>query len=127
MSPESQPLRADPWGGGGLFTRLLVIQVVIALVLGGLAILLSVFRPGPDPGRTIILTLIGVVSWIVVVTWLVRRLSKSVGHLESAAQRVAGGDYGPIQRVPMPTGDLERLQDAFVQMIERLDSARSDL
>lgn len=114
------------WFGGGLFTRLLVMQVIVAVGLGAVAMLLGRMS-GNSPARTMMLTGVGVVSWILVVTWLMRRLSHSVTHLESAAQRVATGDYTPIARVKMPTPDLDRLQDAFVLMIQRLTETRSAL
>src|SRR5947208_14917509 len=114
--------------GGGLFMRLLIVRVIVAIAMGCIAIVMSVTGPtGPNPGRTAVLTAIGVISWIVAVSWLVKRLSDSVEHLESAAQRVAAGDYSPIQRIPMPTPELEQLQTAFVSMIGKLDAARSAL
>jgi C4-dicarboxylate-specific signal transduction histidine kinase len=124
------PVRAHGaklWGGGGLFTRLLVLQVLVALALGATAIAWNSYAPGVAPLRTLTLVGIGVGTWIIAVVWLVRRLSLSVTHLESAAQRVAMGDYTPIEHISMPTPDLERLQDAFALMIQRLDSARQAL
>lgn len=127
MTQSAPEYRSGLWGGGGLFTRLLAFQIFVALACGGAALVLSRMAPGPAPVRTITLTMIGVTSWIVAVLWLVRRLSSSVTHLESAAQRVATGDYSPIDRRQMPTPDLERLQDAFILMIEKLDAARAAL
>jgi two-component system NtrC family sensor kinase len=127
MTQSTLARRSGVLGGGGLFTRLLIIQVVVALGLGATALVLSIVSPGPSAGRTIALTMFGVVSWVAAVLWLVRRLSSSVTHLESAAQRVATGDYSPIERRAMPTPDLERLQEAFILMIEKLDAARAAL
>jgi C4-dicarboxylate-specific signal transduction histidine kinase len=113
--------------GGGLFTRLLIVQVVIALSLGAIAMVLGLSDARAPVGRTVVLTLAGVVSWVLVVSWLVRRLSDSVTHLETAADHVASGDYTPLARITMPTPDLDRLQSAFASMIERLHESRRAL
>ena len=55
------------------------------------------------------------------------RLTKSVGHLEAAAQRIASGDFSPIEPKPMPTREFAQLQLAFDQMLRRFNETRTAL
>jgi C4-dicarboxylate-specific signal transduction histidine kinase len=56
---------------------------------------------------------------------LVRRFVRAFGHLEQAADRVASGDLAPPARHAMPARELERVQDAFGEMVLELHSAQS--
>ena len=113
------------WHGQRLVSVVLILPALIALVLTAVDYALG---PSSWPlGRTVALIAVGLVAWAAVVGWLFRQLSGSVTHLESAAQRVASGDYGPLRRRPMLTPYLARLQDAFELMVLRLQEARSAL
>jgi signal transduction histidine kinase len=70
---------------------------------------------------------LGLSGWLVVVLVFSRRLTRSVAHLEGAAQRIASGDFGPIAPQPMPTREFEQLQFAFGQMLTRFNETRSAL
>jgi C4-dicarboxylate-specific signal transduction histidine kinase len=77
-------------------------------------------RTGP-----VFLLVLGV--WVVVAFVLSRRLTRSVTHLDAAAQRIASGDFSPIERRPMPTREFEDLQDAFGSMLQRFNETRTAL
>ncbi|HVB37542.1 MAG TPA: ATP-binding protein, partial [Vicinamibacterales bacterium] len=54
-----------------------------------------------------------------------RRWLRAVSHLERAAGRVKDGDLTIPDRQPMPTSELEDLQDAFTSMVAGLRQARA--
>jgi signal transduction histidine kinase len=66
-------------------------------------------------------------AWMVIAFVFSRRLTRSVGYLESAAQRIAAGDFGPIEPRPMPTREFAELQNAFDQMLLRFNDTRRAL
>ena len=68
---------------------------------------------------------LGVTGWLVVIFVFSRRLTRSVAHLEGAAQRIASGDFSPIESQPMPTREFEQLQLAFSQMLARFNETRA--
>jgi signal transduction histidine kinase len=70
---------------------------------------------------------LGLSGWLVVVLVFSRRLTRSVAHLEGAAQRIASGDFSPIEPQPMPTREFEQLQLAFGQMLARFNETRAAL
>ncbi len=80
-----------------------------------------------DRLATLALITIGIATWLASIAWLLRRLSRSLRSLEGVTDRVAGGDYGSIERVAMPTGQLERLQDRCGEMVQSLREAREAL
>jgi two-component system NtrC family sensor kinase len=55
----------------------------------------------------------------------VRRYLRAFGHLEHAAERVAGGDLTPPRRAPMPSRELDRLQQSFSDMVKKLGLAQA--
>ncbi len=63
-------------------------------------------------------------GWMVIAFVFSRRLTRSVAHLESAAQRIAAGDFSPIPPRPMPTREFAELQKAFDQMLLRFNETR---
>lgn len=66
-------------------------------------------------------------GWVLVAFAFSRRLIKSVGHLEVAAQRIASGDFKPIEPRPMPVREFAELQKAFDQMLRRFNQTRAAL
>jgi signal transduction histidine kinase len=56
-----------------------------------------------------------------------RRLTGSVAHLDAAAQRIASGDFSPLERRPMPTREFAELQEAFHSMLQRFNETRAAL
>jgi C4-dicarboxylate-specific signal transduction histidine kinase len=66
-------------------------------------------------------------GWLVVAIVVSRRLSTSLSHLETAAQRIGAGDFSPIAPRPMATREFAGLQSAFDQMLRRFNETRSAL
>ncbi|MGH9253644.1 MAG: sensor histidine kinase [Vicinamibacterales bacterium] len=63
-------------------------------------------------------------GWLLAALVVSRRLTTSVAHLEAAAQRIAAGDFSPIEQKPMPTREFAGLQNAFDQMVRRFNETR---
>jgi C4-dicarboxylate-specific signal transduction histidine kinase len=57
----------------------------------------------------------------------IRRWLPALGRLERAADRVGSGDLTPLAAGPMPARELEHLQEAFREMVEKLRSARENV
>lgn len=66
-------------------------------------------------------------GWLLVAFVFSRRLTTSVAHLEGAAQRIAAGDFSPIERRSMPTREFAELQNAFEHMLVRFNETRAAL
>jgi signal transduction histidine kinase len=66
-------------------------------------------------------------GWLVLTFMFSRRLTGSLGHLESAAQRIGAGDFSPIEQRPMATREFASLQQAFDQMLRRFNETRAAL
>lgn len=77
--------------------------------------------------RTFTVLALGLAGWLVVAVVLSRRLGQSVAHLDAAAQRIASGDFGPLERKPMATHEFAELQEAFDQMVRRFNDTRTAL
>ena len=114
------------WLQGRLFFGLVLgLPPVIGLALASYEIALD---PGPvEVRRTLLLTFIGLGSWVAVASWAIWRLSRAFSSLERVAIRVAGGDYGPVEVDRMPTTSLVVLQNALTQMVSRLRQANGAL
>ncbi len=69
----------------------------------------------------------GLATWLLVALVFSRRLTQSLGHLETNAQRIAAGDFSPIEQMPMPTREFEELQRAFDLMVRRFNESRTAL
>ncbi len=58
-------------------------------------------------------------------TWMFgRRWLRAFDHLDATAQRVSRGDLTPLETQPMPTAEMDRLQQTVSSMITNLQSAR---
>ncbi len=57
----------------------------------------------------------------------VRRWLRAFGHLDDTARRISSGDLSPIEPKPMPTAEMERLQETIAGMITSLRSARESI
>jgi C4-dicarboxylate-specific signal transduction histidine kinase len=77
--------------------------------------------------RTLTVLGLGLAGWLVVAFVLSRRLGESLGHLDAAAQRIADGDFSPLERKPMPTREFAELQHAFDRMLHRFNETRAAL
>ncbi len=77
--------------------------------------------------RSFSIPMLGLPGWLLVALVFARRLTRSLGHLETAAQRIAAGDFSPIEQRPMPTREFEELQRAFDLMVRRFNESRTAL
>jgi C4-dicarboxylate-specific signal transduction histidine kinase len=77
--------------------------------------------------RSFMIFAVGLIGWVLVAFVLTRRLTRSVTHLDNAAQRIASGDFTPIDLLPMPTKEFAELQDAFNRMLARFNETRGAL
>ena len=69
----------------------------------------------------------GVLTWLGIMFAMLRRFTASVTHLDTAAQRIADGDFSPLEHKPMASREFAELQDAFDAMLERFDASRKAL
>ena len=58
---------------------------------------------------------------------LSRRLAHSIRHLERSAQRIASGDFSPLDRQSMATREFAQFQDTFDLMLQQFNRSRSAL
>jgi signal transduction histidine kinase len=70
---------------------------------------------------------IGIAGWMVIAFVLSRRLADSVSHLDATAQRIAAGDFSPMERKPMLSREFDELQNAFDAMLRRFNASRQML
>jgi len=56
-----------------------------------------------------------------------RRWLKAFDHLDDAAKRISRGDLSPLEPHPMPTAEMEHLQQTVSGMITNLQSARESI
>jgi signal transduction histidine kinase len=71
---------------------------------------------------------IGVTILVAVLTWMLgRRWIRAFDHLDATARRVSRGDLTPLEPKPMPTAEMERLQETVSSMITSLQNARTSI
>jgi signal transduction histidine kinase len=71
---------------------------------------------------------VGATIVIAVLTWtLGRRWIRAFDHLDATANRVSRGDLSPLEPKPMPTAEMERLQETVSSMITSLQTARASI
>ncbi len=77
--------------------------------------------------RTVPVLLLILGAWFAVALTFSRRLTGSVAHLDAEAQRIASGDFSPVDWRRMPTRELVELQRAFDSMLQRFNETRTAL
>ena len=71
---------------------------------------------------------IGATLIILALTWgFGRRWLQAFDHLDATAQRVSRGDLSPLDAQPMPTAEMDRLQQTVGSMITNLQKARESI
>ena len=69
---------------------------------------------------------VGATIVVIVLTWVfARRWIKAFDHLDDTAKRVSRGDLSPLAPQPMPTAEMDRLQQTVGSMITNLQGART--
>jgi C4-dicarboxylate-specific signal transduction histidine kinase len=77
--------------------------------------------------RSFAILALGLAGWLGAGLVLSRRLTRSLSHLEAAAERIGAGDFSPLDRQPMATQEFAELQNAFDQMLRRFNETRAAL
>ena len=113
-----------PWGGGGRRFRRggLVALLVLALLVAGLATLITSLVSGsaPPAGITIAVSALVLLGVFLLLRWFWRS-ARSIGAVVDASERVATGDLAA--RVgDVPARPLQQLASAFDQMTSRLET-----
>jgi C4-dicarboxylate-specific signal transduction histidine kinase len=85
------------------------------------------WRAEPIYRRTIAISGVATLILLAVEAVFIRRWLPALVHLERVADRVGAGDLSTPPTGPMPARELERLRDAFHDMIGRLRTAREDI
>jgi signal transduction histidine kinase len=119
----------EPGGADGV-TRLYSEAVVESgpwLVSVGIPMSFAYERAFSLWTRSSTILALGLSGWLLVIALFSRRLTRSVAHLEGAAQRIASGDFSPITPRRMPTREFDQLQLAFSQMLARFNETRTAL
>jgi signal transduction histidine kinase len=93
----------------------------------GIPVSVAVDRTATLWTRTFAVLALGLAGWLIVAIVLSRRLGQSVAHLDAAAQRIAAGDFSPVEHQPMATKEFSDLQNAFDLMLQRFNETRSAL
>ena len=111
--------------------RRMYAEAIVALgpwlVTAGIPTSVAFDRSTPLWTQSVVILAIGLGGWLVVALVFSRRLTKSVGHLEAAAGRVASGDFAPIDPQSMATREFAQLQSAFDHMLRRFNETRAAL
>jgi signal transduction histidine kinase len=77
--------------------------------------------------RSLAILGLGIAGWLIIAVVLSRRLAASVSHLDATAQRIAAGDFSPMERRPMLSREFDELQNAFDLMLRRFNASRQML
>jgi signal transduction histidine kinase len=71
---------------------------------------------------------VGATAVIIALTWIFgRRWLNAFDHLDETAKRVSRGDLSPLQVQPMPTAEMDHLQETVSSMIASLQRARESI
>jgi C4-dicarboxylate-specific signal transduction histidine kinase len=71
---------------------------------------------------------VGSTVLIIILGWMFgRRWLRAFDHLDAATRRVSRGDLSPLEPKPMPTAEMERLQETVSSMITSLQNARASI
>jgi signal transduction histidine kinase len=77
--------------------------------------------------RSLVILFGAVASWLLIAFILSKRMIEAVGYLDATAQRIASGDFGPIQPRKMFSLEFTELQTAFEAMLQRFNATRERL
>ena len=97
------------------------------LVAVGIPTTIAVERAVSLWNRSFAILALGLTGWLLVALVFSRKLTQSLGHLDTAAKRIASGNFTPIERRQMPTREFAELQNAFDQMLRGFNDTRKAL
>ena len=84
-------------------------------------------RTAPIYRRNLAISIVSTILIFGVTFVFGRRWLKAFDHLDDAAKRVSRGDLSPLEPHPMPTAEMEHLQQTVSGMITNLQSARESI
>jgi C4-dicarboxylate-specific signal transduction histidine kinase len=97
------------------------------IVSVGIPVSLAMDRATSLWARSFSILALGLAGWLVVAAVLSRRLGRDASHLDATAQRIAAGDFSPMERKPMFSREFAKLQTAFDWMLTRFNDTRQAL
>jgi C4-dicarboxylate-specific signal transduction histidine kinase len=74
--------------------------------------------------RSFAILVVGLAGWLMMALVLSRRIGDAVSHLDATAQRIAAGDFSPIEHTKMFSREFVELQSAFDSMLRRFNETR---
>ena len=84
-------------------------------------------RTAPIYRRNLAVSIVSTILIVGVTFVFGRRWLKAFDHLDDAAKRVSRGDLSPLEPHPMPTAEMEHLQQTVSGMITNLQSAHESI
>ena len=84
-------------------------------------------RTAPIYRRNLAISIVSTILIFGVTVVFGRRWLKAFDHLDDAAKHVSRGDLSPLEPHPMPTAEMEHLQQTVSGMITNLQSARESI
>ena len=97
------------------------------IVSVGVPVSAAVARASVLWARSTSILALGVVGMAAIAMVLSRRLTAAMAHLDHTAQRIAAGDFSPIERRALLLREFDDLQDAFDLMLRRFNATRDAL
>ena len=120
-------VRLDRGNDGDHLVAEIPVEQVPWMVAVALPTSLADERTAAIWSRSLAILALGVAGWLMMAVVLSRRLAASVSHLDATAQRIAAGDFSPMERKPMLSREFAELQDAFDAMLKRFNATRQML
>jgi len=97
------------------------------LVSVGIPVSVATARSAPIFRRNLLISLASTILVFGAAFVFGRRWLKAFDHLDDTARRVSRGDLSPLESHPMPTAEMEHLQQTVSGMITNLQSARASI
>ena len=123
----SRPAGATPQVGDDRLYAEAEVDGAPWLIRVGLPMSLARDAAGSVWIRTSTVLVLGLLGWLIVVLVMSRRFTGAVSHLHTTAQRIAEGDFSPLEHKPMVSGEFADLQEAFDAMLKRFNDTRRTL
>jgi C4-dicarboxylate-specific signal transduction histidine kinase len=81
-------------------------------------------RVTPVFRRHIAVLLLVMIVTVVVQAWLLREYTSAFDRALAFTRRVAAGDLSPLEPIAMPSREMEQIQAAVIEMVDRMREAR---
>jgi signal transduction histidine kinase len=97
------------------------------LVSVGIPTSVALDRTWPIYRRNLLISILTSFVILALTWWVGRRWLQSFDHLDATARRISRGDLSPLQQKPMPSAEMEQLQQTVASMITSLQRARESI